>query len=176
MATLAIFGEKYLSRVAAEFATGEQAREAADRLVRQSGLSSTQVRIVKPNDPAVEKKLEPETRGVARTLVLAHVVLGIAGFLLGLLIASILVTTDIRAFTSNPLYTYGVLAGFGTIGGLLLGGFFTLRPDHDVVTAWVQDAARSGQWFVVVHARDHDEEQRARDVLKDMSDNVVGTL
>jgi hypothetical protein len=62
------------------------------------------------------------------------------------------------------------------VAGLLLGGLFSLRPDHDLLITRVEEAARSGRWAVVVHARDHGEERKAREVLERMSDRVIETF
>jgi hypothetical protein len=95
---------------------------------------------------------------------------------LGLVIAGILVLTEVAAFASNPGYTFLVFAFFGGIFGMLLGGLLALRPDHDPLINRVKKASRKGRWSVVVHARDHDEEQRAKDALEKMSDRVSETL
>lgn len=172
----AFFGEKYLTKVAAVFDDGEQARAAAERVGRDANIASDQIRVLRPDDPAMSRKLEPETRGIARTLARAHITLGAAGLLLGLGIAFVLVALDVTLFTWNPLYTVIVFGFFGAIAGLLLGGLVSLRPDHDRLITWVRASAREGQWFVLVHARDHEEERRAKDALKALSGKVVTTL
>lgn len=172
----AFFGEKYLTKVAAVFDDGEQARAAAERVVRESGIASEQVRVLRPDDPAMARKLEPETRGIARTLARSHLTLGVAGLLVGLGAALVLIALDFILFTWNPLYTVIAFGFFGAIAGLLLGGLVSLRPDHDRLIAWVRASARDGQWFVLVHARDHQEERRAREALQALSGKVVGTL
>lgn len=176
MTTSAIFGERYLSKVGAVFDSSQDARAAADRLRTEAGIRSVQVRVVEPDDPDMGRKLEPEAAGIAGTLARAHVTLGIAGMVVGLLIAALLVLMDVTAFTWNPWYTFIVMGFFGAIAGLLLGGLVSLRPDHDRLIAWVKEAARGGRWFVLVHARDHAEERKAKDSLEKLSDKVVGTF
>ena len=176
MTTSAIFGEKYLSKVGAAFDNPEDARAAADQLCTEAGLQSTQVRVVQPDDPDMARKLEPEPRGILGTLAKAHITLGVAGLILGLLIAVVLILADLAAFTWNPWYTLLVFGFFGAIAGLLLGGLVTLRPDHDRLIAWVKDSASGSRWFVLVHARDHDEERRAKDSLEKTSQKVIATF
>ncbi|MGC1953418.1 MAG: hypothetical protein WA970_12805 [Gammaproteobacteria bacterium] len=176
MITLAILGEEFPSKVAAEFACGDEARRAAEQLLKRTGISARQVRVIEPRDPAMERKLEPESAGIAKTLVRAHSILGVAGLLVGLVVASLLVLFAIQPFSSNPFYTLGVAGFFGGIAGLLLGGLVSLRPDHDNLITWVEDASRGGRWFVLVHAHDHRQEFRAKKALEAMSDKVVGTL
>jgi hypothetical protein len=176
MATSAVFGEKYLSKVGAAFETGKQAREAADRVRRETGIGTGQVRVLEPDERAIGRKLEPETRGIFRTLTRAHLTLGAAGLVLGVMMAIVLVVIDVPAFSSNPGYTLMVFAFFGAIAGLLLGGLVTLRPDHDRLIAWIKEASSGGKWFVLVHARNHDEERKAKETLTTMSDKVIGTF
>jgi hypothetical protein len=176
MTTSAVFGERSLSKVGAVFADASEARRAADELVRHYGLEAEQVRVVAPGDPGLSRKLEPEQTGIAMTLVKTHVLLGASGLVLGLVLATILVLTDVAAFASNPAYVFLVCAFFGAIFGMLLGGLLSLRPDHDHLINRVRKASRKGQWSVVVHAKDHDEEKRAKDALEKMSDRVSATL
>jgi hypothetical protein len=176
MATSAIYGEKFPSKVAAEFDSADDARQAADLLGRQAGISAKQVRLVGPDDSQIDHALEPETRGIGRTLARSHLTLGISGLIVGLLIALVLVITGYSVFRSSPYYTFGILAGFGAVGGLLLAGLISLRPDHDHLLARVKDAARNGRWFLLVHTRDHDEERTARDVLKQVSGKTMSTF
>jgi hypothetical protein len=176
MATSAVFGERSLSKVGAVFADGTEARRAADELVRHYGLTEDQVRVVAPGDPGLSRKLEPEQTGIAITLVKTHVLLGGAGLVLGLVLAGILVLTDVAAFASSPGYIFLVFAFFGAFFGMLLGGLLALRPDLDHLIIRVKKASRKGRWSVVVHAKDHDEEQRAKDALEKMSNRVSATL
>jgi hypothetical protein len=174
--TSAIFGEKYLSKVGARFNSGDEARHAAERLSSEGSIDASHISVVEPRDPALDRKLEPETRGVGRTLAKSHATLGITGLVVGLVAAFILTITGITVFSWNPLYTYIVLAFFGAIAGLLIGGLFALRPDHDRLITWVKEGSRTGRWFLLVHAQDHDEEKRAKKALESMSNDVVATF
>lgn len=176
MGTSAIFGEEYLSKVGAEFEDGDQARDAAERVTARGGIDPGQVRIIEPGDPSIDTKLEPESRGIGRTLVAAHVTLGTTGLAIGLAIGLLLILLGIELFVSNPFYTILVFAFFGTIAGLLLGGLVALRPDHDRLISSAKRSERTGRWFVLVHARDRAEEREARQALLARSDTVVRTL
>lgn len=176
MATTAVFGEKSLSKVGAVFTEAGDARHAADELVAHYGLRAEQVRVVEPNDPGVSRKLEPESGGIAKTLVRSHVLLGLSGVVVGLILAAALVLSGIAATASSPFYTFVVFAFFGGIFGMLLGGLISLRPDHDPLITRVETASRKGRWSVIVHARNHEEERRAKEALEKMSDRVTETL
>lgn len=179
MKTSAIIGERYVSKVGAVFASAEDARRAADAVVTRADVARSEVRLIEPGDSSDREshKLEPETRGIARTLVRAHITLGIAGAVCGAVLGGLLLLTGVGAFTSNPWITLGWLTAFGAVGGLLLGGFVALRPDHDALNLKVEEATRDGHhWAVVVHVRDHDHERQAREVLEEMSGEVIATL
>ena len=176
MITLAILGEEFPSKVGAEFTNGDEARRAADLLIKRTGINDRQVRVIEPRDPVMGRKLEPEASGIARTLVRSHVILGVAGLLVGLIAATLLILLAIQPFSSNPFYSVGAAGFFGAVAGLLLGGLVSLRPDHDKLITWVEDASRRGRWFVLVHTRSHLQQRKAREALEAISDKVVGTF
>lgn len=177
MKTSAVLGERYTSKVGAIFSSPEAAREAAQEVTRAVGLDASQVRLIEPGDPGESRKLEPESGGIARTLVRSHLTLGCAGAVAGAILAGVLLLTDIRAFTASPWVTLGWLTAFGAVAGLLLGGLVALRPDHDPLNMKVEDAVRDGRhWALVVHVRDHDHERRARSVLERFEGEVIATL
>jgi hypothetical protein len=162
--------------VSAEFQSDDQARHAAKKLVAEAGLPSRQVRVVKPHDRSVSRKLEPEPQGIARTLVRSHLTLGLGGGVLGLITGLVLASSGIDAVASSPAYTIGLLTGFGAILGMFLAGLISLRPDHDLVIDLVETAANEGRWSVVVHAHNHKEEHQAKQTLDAVSDRVRETL
>jgi hypothetical protein len=176
MATSMLFGEKYLSKVGAVFDTADEAQAAAQRVGREAGIEASQIRVLEPDDPAMARKLEPEQAGIARTLVKSHITLGTAGLVAGLAIALLLIVIGVDAFAWSPWYTLLVFGFFGAIAGLLLGGLVSLRPDHDRLITWARASARDGHWLVLVHARDHEQERKAKDVLNAISDKVMGTF
>lgn len=176
MSTSAIFNERYRSKVGAEFDDVDQARAAAERVTQRTGIEPEQVLVIEPGDPNFERKLEPETRGIERTLVMSHVTLGLTGTAIGIVVALLLILLGIELFSANPFYSVLVFGFFGAIAGLLLGGLLSLRPDHDRLIAAARTTGHEGRWFVLVHARDHAEERRATDALRRSSDTVVRTL
>lgn len=176
MATSLLFGERSLTMVAAVFDQAQQARTAAEQVLHDSGLPAQQVKVMGPGDPAVESKLEPEDKGIFRTLVKAHVTLGIAGLIGGLLLAGVLILVGAGFAVSSPFYTFFVAGLFGLFAGGMFGGLMTARPDHDVVIAKVEEAVHEGHWAVVVHPLNHDQEKRAEEVLQHTGGEVVHSL
>lgn len=169
-------GEKMNSMVGAEFKSAEAAQAAADTVRTEAGLESADLRIVRPGDPAVDRKLEPESHGIALTLVRAHVVLGVVGLVAGLLVSLLLVGLQIQPFVSSPVLSILVITAFATVAGLLAGGLFSLRPDHDPVIQHARKSAESGHWFVVVHMRKPEQRQRAQRILERVGDDTIRTI
>jgi hypothetical protein len=172
-----VLGERYVTKVGAVFETADEARRAAELVTSRVGLAPEQVRVVEPGDPRESRKLEPESRGIARTLVQSHLVLGALGAVGGALLAAVLLATEVRAFTASPWITFAWLTAFGAVAGLLLGGLVSLRPDHDPLNMKVEEETRSAsRWAIVVHVRDHATAARAREVLESLNGEVMATL
>jgi hypothetical protein len=171
-----LFGERSLTTVAALFGQAQDARNAAEHVVKDAHLPEKQVKVMGPGDPAMERKLEPEEAGIVHTLIKSHVTLGIFGLIVGLLIGGALILGGVGWAVSSPFYTVILATGFGAIGGLLLGGFISIRPDRALLDTRVETAVQEGRWAVVVHPVNHGEEERALDVLAHSNGEVVHTL
>ena len=50
--------------------------------------------MIEPHDKGFASKLEPETRGIFRTLVRAHIIFGIVGFVVGLVLYVVLYSVE----------------------------------------------------------------------------------
>ncbi len=85
MAHSLLFGEHSLTTVAGLFGRDQDARDAADHIVRDAHLPEKQVKVIGPGDAAMERKLEPEEPGIVHTLIKSHVTLGVLGLIVGLL-------------------------------------------------------------------------------------------
>jgi glyoxylase-like metal-dependent hydrolase (beta-lactamase superfamily II) len=79
MSDLPLTGEVSNSKLAAVFDTEAAARAAAAAVIAQTELQPAQVKVVTPDEPHPGIKLEPEGGGILRTIVVAHVWLGVAG-------------------------------------------------------------------------------------------------
>ena len=171
-----LFGERSLSKVAGVFDEGQEARSVMEEILHEAVLDPVQVQVVRPNDPAVGNKLEPEETGIARTLIRAHITLGLVGLIAGLAFAAVLILSGVDFARSSPYYTVILAAGFGTAVGMMFGGLVTLRPDHDLLIYEVEEAAQQCHWAVVVHPVDHEQEMRARQVIERSHGHLVHTF
>lgn len=171
-----LFGERSLTTVAALFGQAQDARDAAEHVVRDARLPEKQVSALGPGVPGVARKLEPEEPGIVHTLVKSHVTLGLLGLIVGLLIGGVLILVGVGRAAASPFFTIGLAAIFGAVGGMMLGGFVSMRPDRTLLDTKVESAVEEGRWAVVVHPVDHGEEARAMDVLEHSNGEVIHTL
>ena len=174
--TSPITGELSNSKIAAVFPRVAEARAAATAVAAALSLGSAQVQVITPSEPHPGRKLEPESRGIWRTIVTAHVKLGIAGAVFGVLLFAGLHAYGLPFIVNSPVAAALVLLFFGTVAGLMLGGLVALRPDHDPYVEATRDAMASGNTTVVVHAFSSEQADQAADFLRAHGGEVTSTL
>jgi hypothetical protein len=176
MAGPSAHGETSTHKAAAVFDSPAAARTAAEQVRVATGLSTAQVMTVDGDTPRPGRALEPESRGIFQLMLRAHAALGIAGFLVGLVLFWILYRMGVGFVVHAALPAAGAILFFCTMGGLMLGGLATLRPDHDAYILTVLDACRGGRAAVVVHGRTAAERDAAVELLRGAGGEVVQTL
>lgn len=176
MAWQALFGEKATTKLAGFFETQTRLDEVSAELRRVAGLQNTQLWVVRPHDSDFERRLEPETQGVARTAIRAHLILGVMGLMAGLVLWGVLHLLGVAAVRASPFYAGGAIVAFSTVGGLLLGGLITARPDHQIVIKAVESATRDGRWSLVMHPRDESQCKSAEAVLASAQVETVRSI
>lgn len=170
-------GEVSNSKVAAVFPMSASARSAATALVDQLGFKPAQVKLITPDNAAdTDIKLEPESRNIWRTIVVAHWKLAVLGAVAGAVVFAVLMLMQVPYVATSPLAALGWLVLYGTIGGLFLGGLVALRPDHDRYIQAVRDAIAAGSSAVVVHALSSQQQNDAADFLAEHGGEVTRTL
>lgn len=172
MGTMNILDETYSSKVTAEFGARESAETFIAKVKADPGLQQTRAELVVPGDQRMGQKLEPESRGIARTAAKSHLILGVAFLLLGLVVAGLLVNLGPTLMRSSPVMTFIALGIVFPLVGLMLAGAITMRPDHDPMIDSTRHAAGSGRWTVVVHCRHTEDKQR----IKELVDHRAQTL
>jgi len=176
MSDIPITGEVSNSKLAAVFDSESAARSAADAVVARTGLQSAQVKVVTPDEPHPNIKLEPEGGGIWRTIVVAHLWLGIGGLVAGALVFAVLWWLQLPLIASSPGIAFVAFVFFGGVGGLMLGGLISLRPDHDRYILVTQEAMTEFRTTVVVHALSVDQANQAADILGGLGGEVTRTL
>lgn len=171
-----LFGEQATTKVAASFDTEAQAKTVAEALRDRAQLLPGQVRTVHPGERQFGRKLEPEIRGIARTAVRAHGILGLAGLIVGFVIWLLLYLSGIAAIVSSPGLSALAFLFFGAMAGMLLGGLITARPDHQLLIKHVRTAAETGRWSLVIHPLDPPQCDAVMRVLGEEGAEAVRTV
>ncbi len=171
-----VTGEVSNSKLAAVFDSAATARTAAAAVAEALGLQPAQVQVITPDEPRADAKLEPESRGIWRTIVIAHVRLGIAGAVVGALAFGLLSWRGVPFIIQSPWAAGMVLVGFSAVAGLFLGGLVALRPDHDRYIQATHDAMAERRTTVLVHAFSAEQQDAAADVLTAHGGEVTKTL
>ena len=170
------FRERSLSKVAAIYTLQRNAILATGRVKYLAGVDDRRIQIVRPHDADWGRKVEPESVGIARTAIRAHVTCAAIGLVLAWGGWAALWLAEVPLVLSTPGASLSAVSLLGTMFGLMVGGALTLRPDHDLVIAGVSEAARSGRWSVVVHPTSRREYTRSIDALTDTGAPVLRTM
>ncbi|MBV6274295.1 hypothetical protein KVP09_15480 [Alcaligenaceae bacterium CGII-47] len=176
MAWQALFGEKSTTKLAAVFDTEEQMNGVMAALSAGAQLLPAQIRVVRPGEHDFGRKLEPEGRGIVRTAVRAHIILGLAGLVIGFLVWLMFFLSGVGAIVSSPALSVGAFLFFGVIAGLLLGGLVTARPDHMLVIQHVRTAAEQGNWSLVIHPMTPQQCDAALRILEEAGAQAVRSI
>ena len=171
-----LFGEQATTKIAASFDTEQQAQTVAEALRDRAQLLPGQVRTVRPGERKFGRKLEPEGRGIARTAIRAHSMLGLAGLAVGFVAWLLLFLAGIAAIAPSPGLSALVFLFFGAMAGMLLGGLVTARPDHQFFIKHVRSASDAGRWSLVIHPLDPPQCDAVLRVLEEEGAAAVRTI
>lgn len=169
-------GEVSDHKVAAVFGDVHLADGAARALRETLQLQDAQVIVVAPGQHGLDRALEPEDRGIFRTILRTHLWLGIAGAVLGLGVFAVLWTRGIPLVAQSPVAAALVISAFGAVAGLFLGGLVSLRPDHDPYIDKARQAHADGKPVVLVHAFDVDQAAAAQRALEAAGGDTIRTI
>lgn len=169
-------GEVSDHKVLAVFEDVRRADAAARTLREALRLEDAQVIVVAPGQPGLLRALEPEDRGIFRTILRTHVWLGLAGAVLGTGVFAVLWTRGIPLVAQSPVAAGLVMAAFGAVAGLFMGGLVSLRPDHDPYIEKARQAHAAGKPVVLVHAFDVDQAASVQQALEAAGGNTIRTL
>lgn len=171
-----VSGEAIDHKLAAVFDNDADAQHSAEAVLEATSLDPDQVKVVRPGDTHPGWELEPEDRGIWRTLVRSHLWLGLLGALTGLAVFMVLFMIGVGFIVDNGLVAAAVLAALFAVLGLLLAGLVTLRPDHMPYIVTAQSALRAGKTVVAVHARDRNQLKEARKELQGRFGKTVSSV
>lgn len=175
-AKVAVTGESADHKLVAVFSSEAEAHSAVDALVRKTGLDSAQIKQVSPGDTHQERQMEPESGGILRTMVRAHIWLGLAGAIAGAILFVTLYVAGIEFIRQSAVTAGIVLTVIGGVMGLMAGGLITLRPDHSRYAQATQSALENGQHVLTVHAHSSEELKIVITELEQYSARIVRTF
>ncbi len=169
-------GEASDHKVAGIFKDADKLNDCRQRLLETGGLKDSQILALAPGDQADGALLEPESRGIWHTLIRTHLWLALAGAVVGLVAFALLIWLDIAFVVGNPWAAAMLLVFFCTVGGAMVGGAVTLRPDHSPYIVKVKAALGDNHHVLIVHANDAQQLGKAHDCLKAFTEDTVSTL
>lgn len=172
----ALFGERATTKVAAFFDDEQTAKRLAASLADEAGLNRDQIRMIQPHEQGYDRKIEPEDSAIARTAIRSHLLLGVAGAVVGVVFWAVLYWLGITYIVSSPVTSAAVITAFAIVLGMMLGGLVTARPDHQLVIRGVENAAQEGRWSLVLHPRSPQQCDRVMKLLDDAGANSVRTV
>lgn len=168
--------EEFPSKVVASFDSDTEAMRAASQLAASDRVQARQVRIVAPNDPAAEHKLQPEPRAIELTFFRTHALFGAIGLVTGVVLAAVSINWGPEALQASPMFTLITLTWVSTLFSLMVAGAVTLRMDHDLVLNHVLRASDEGRHSVVAHARSSTQKRGFANQLRAEAGTVATTL
>lgn len=171
-----VIDEQYPAKVAVIFNSEAEAHAARDELVSKANFSGAAINIITPNDGNLSEKIEPESEGIARTIIKSHGILGVVGLLAGLIAASILVAAGPIFTQDSPFATYFTLGFVGLLIGMMLAGAITLRPDHDPLINETIQASQNHQWTVIVQTHDRQATNQVKELLQNKAESIRETI
>lgn len=176
-----MFGEKSITKVAGLFVQRVHAEVAAAHLAGVSGLEPGQVRLLGPQDAKAAhrnlfgRKLEPEQRGMFKTMLRAHFVTALIGIVVGVVLFFLL-SRNVAMVAQSPVLAFIAIVWVCFLAALIVGGLITLRPDHVALISAVRRALRHNRWAVVVHPINPEQIEAAKTALQGAGAEVLSSL
>ncbi len=177
-----LFGERSLTKVAGIYPVRAAAEAGLEQLRNGAGLTRAQVRLLRPGDVEPSHRdlfgraAEPESAGLARTLVRTHLLGAVAGAVLGLALFLWLSRADNPLIAGSPAVAFVAIVGFGITFGLMVAGLIALRPDHIMLISQLRSALRANRWVVVAHPVNREQAAQAKAALLATQAEVHSTL
>ena len=168
-------GERSNHKLAAVFDTADGMKRARRQLIAETSLGDEQVDVLGTDSTDTNRRLLPESRGIWKTALRSHLVLGLTGAVLGLALAVILLLAEVPFVADNPLMSMLVFVHVLALFGLMVGGLVTLRPDQVPYIRATGRALKAGQSVLLVHAESSAELGQARSLLEQPALKAVRT-
>ena len=146
-----LINQAFDERIAAFYDEETKAQRAKKTLRETLALDAQALKIIGPEGNNVSKQLEGKSAPIGKQMLSAHFLYAIASFLLGMLIALLLVEFGPSLFANNPLFTFIAFVSPGIFIGVFAGGLRSLKPERDAVNQAVLEAKEENKWTLVVN-------------------------
>jgi hypothetical protein len=168
---LNVTSEHYLGKVTGVYNERFYANKLFEKLIEEGGFLIEQISIISPEDTDFVHKLEPDSIGIGRTVFGSHFILSCGSSVVGLIIASILMTIGPSFATSSPMMMLSAAAIVCAFIGLLIAGVIYIRPDHEPPINNTRQATHH-QWSVVVQIKEHHQTETAKKIMQPLAINL----
>lgn len=152
----AIINNMLDDRVAATYKTKDDINQAKLVLTRKLGLRESKVKIIAPNDNMEGAKLEGNSERVGNNMLMSHIRNTLLGFVIGMIIAFLLVQFGPALTQNNPIFTYIALISPSIFIGMFFAGFRSLKPEHDIINQHAVKAQQENYWTLLIETKDMD--------------------
>lgn len=152
----AIINNTLDDRVAATYKTKDDINQAKLVLTRKLGLRESKVKIIAPNDNMEGAKLEGNSERVGNNMLMSHIRNTLLGFVIGMIIAFLLVQFGPALTQNNPIFTYIALISPSIFIGMFFAGFRSLKPEHDIINQHAVKAQQENYWTLLIETKDMD--------------------
>lgn len=164
-----IIEEQYPHAVSGRFVDEQEAQKGITALLDRTALTAQQIKLLRPGDKQLSRKLEPESGRIFRTLLSAHLWTAVTGFFAGIALAWLMMRIGPGWAANSPTLTLIAFAWVGTLAGAMIGGFIALRPDREPLIMAARHSSEEGDWVVVAHCESADEKAAAENQLEKSS-------
>ncbi|MHB1678510.1 MAG: hypothetical protein ACYCSS_13455 [Sulfuriferula sp.] len=159
--------ENNIHKVAGIFATEEDTHTARNLLL-EHGMSPNHINIIVPDDKLIDKKIEPDGDGVAKTVVKDAFIGSAIGGGVGAAGAAAMAAASITLFVASPVLGPLALMGWGAMVGAFVGAGKGVGIEEDQFADMIKDVTNNGQYVLIVHTFTESEYTQAHDVLAEL--------
>ncbi|MDP2636343.1 MULTISPECIES: ABC transporter permease [unclassified Pseudoalteromonas] len=168
--------EDHATKVAAVFESEEQANRGFETLSQDAQFEQSNINVIAPHDNNFGEKVEPEDKNIGKTLLKTHIVFGVIGLVVGLVISTAFLFIGVGFIQNFVFETYAGISTVTIFIALLVAGLMSIRPDHDPLINNVRKATSTGKWVLIVHTDSGEKTEKAETLLKPFATSISATL
>jgi len=156
--------EQYPYKLSALYHEQSLAEQAQQALLQQ-GFPAAQLRIIGPDDSSTGEKLEPEGDKLPSEITKDTAIGTGVGAGIGATGSAAFAIAQTALFVTNPVLSALVVTGYAATVGGLAGAIKGIKLKETMFVGIVEQALQQGNWALVVHAKDEEQETAARKIL-----------